>query len=58
MHLRLRSLAAESDIAAEGAQMLYGVHAYARAHLSVDLAIERGSGAYRAAPALAAEGHG
>jgi len=49
---RMRSLSKESERALAEAQMLYGVHVFARAKVIPDLAISRGEDAYRAAKTL------
>jgi len=50
---RLRALAKESERAAADAQMAYGVHVFARAKVTPDLAVSRGEEAYHAAKILA-----
>lgn len=52
LRLRLGASASERDRAAAEAQMLYGVHVYARSFGYPDLAIERGAQAHRVARAL------
>src|SRR2546428_3100468 len=49
---RMRSLSKESERASADAQMAYGVHVFARAKVTPDLAISRGEEAYRAAKTL------
>src|SRR4029079_13772463 len=48
----LDSLVLESEREANDAQMLYGVHVFARIKLILDLAVERGEQAYQRARAL------
>jgi len=49
---RMRSLSKESERALAEAQMLYGVHVFARAKVIPDLAVTRGKDAYQASTTL------
>jgi len=52
LHSNLKRMTSEREWAEDEVQMLYSIHLYARSHLILDLALERGREAYGAARSL------